>query len=76
MRTFVFALLFICPPPCKPWLLRVLCGAHVGKHVQIGWFTTVMGRHIHLGDYSSVRACTIIRCDGDLSLGRYAIISS
>jgi acetyltransferase-like isoleucine patch superfamily enzyme len=76
MRTFWFALLFILPPQLKPWVLRVCCGAHVGRHVQIGWFASLMGRQISLGDYSEVRALTLIRCDGPISIGRYAVISS
>ncbi len=75
-RTLIFALLFIMPPVLKPWLLRVCCGAQVGRHVQIGWFASVMGRHISLGDHCTIRALTLIRCDGDVLIGPYAIISS
>ncbi|PDV96441.1 acyltransferase [Candidatus Chloroploca asiatica] len=75
-KTLIFAILFFCPPVVKPWLLRVFCGAQLGRHVKIGWFASVMGRHIALGDYSEVRAFTLIKCDGDLVLGPYAIVSS
>ncbi|ACL23738.1 acyltransferase [Chloroflexus aggregans] len=75
-RTIIFLLLFIAPPPLKPPILRIACGAQIGRGVSIGWFTTLMGRHISIGDYSSIRALTIINCGGDLSIGRYSIISS
>jgi acetyltransferase-like isoleucine patch superfamily enzyme len=76
MHTLIFALLFILPPSLKPWVLRICCGAQIGRHVQIGWFASVMGRQISMGDYSEVRALTLIRCDGPISIGRYAVISS
>jgi acetyltransferase-like isoleucine patch superfamily enzyme len=75
-RTLVFVLLFVLPPQAKPWLLRVLLGAQVGRGVSIGWFASVMGRHVALGDYSAVRPFTLIRCTGDVVIGRYALISS
>lgn len=75
-RTIIFLLLFLMPPLFKPAILRICCGAQIGRGVSIGWFTTLMGRHIRLGDYSAVRALTIINCGGDLSIGRYSIISS
>lgn len=76
LRTLIFALLFVLPPAVKPWILRVCCGAHVGRGVQIGWFASVMGRHISLGDHCAIRALTLIRCDGDVVLGPYALVSS
>jgi acetyltransferase-like isoleucine patch superfamily enzyme len=76
VQLLIFLLLFLLPPPCKPFVLRVLAGAHVGKHVHIGWFATLTGRHIALGDYAEVRALTVIQCDGDLHIGAYSIISS
>ncbi|WP_298817364.1 acyltransferase [Chloroflexus sp.] len=75
-RTIIFLLLFIAPPPIKPAILRICCGAQIGRGVSIGWFTTLMGRHIRIGDYSAIRALSIISCGGDLSIGRYSIISS
>jgi acetyltransferase-like isoleucine patch superfamily enzyme len=75
-RTLIFILIFILPPALKPWVLRVCCGAQIGRHVHIGWFASLMGRQISLGDYSEIRALTLIRCDGPISLGRYALISS
>ncbi|PDW04372.1 acyltransferase [Candidatus Viridilinea mediisalina] len=75
-KTLLFIILFILPPPLKPWFLRYCCGAQVGRHVRIGWFTSLMGRQITLEDYSEIRALTLIRCDGAISLGRYGLISS
>lgn len=75
-HTLGFALLFLLPPVLKPFVLRWVCGAHVGRHASIGWFATVQGRRISIGDYASVRGLTVIRCDGDVSLGNYAQVSS
>ncbi|MDW8403559.1 acyltransferase [Chloroflexus sp.] len=75
-RAIIFSLLFIVPPAIKPAILRICCGAQIGRGVSIGWFATVMGRHISIGDYSAIRALTVINCGGDLSIGRYSIISS
>jgi acetyltransferase-like isoleucine patch superfamily enzyme len=76
VQILTMLLIFLLPPPCKPFVLRVLAGAKVGKHVQIGWFATLTGRHIALGDYAEVRSLTVIQCDGDLHIGAYSIISS
>ncbi len=76
LRTLIFLLVFLAPPALKPAILRIGCGAQIGRGVSIGWFTTLMGRHIRIGDHSAIRALTIIHCDGDLSIGRYSIISS
>lgn len=75
-RTAIFALLFVLPPALKPWVLRVCLGATVGRAVQIGWFASVRGRHISLGDRCAIRALTLISCDGDVVIGPYAIVSS
>jgi len=76
LHTVIFALLFIVPPAFKPVILRIACGAQIGRGVSIGWFSTVMGRHISIGDYSAIRPLTVINCGGDLRIGRYSIISS
>lgn len=76
MRTILFALLFVCPPFLKPLILRWGCGARIGRHVHIGWFASVMGRSISIGDHSQIRALTLVRCDGDIAIGRYSLISS
>jgi len=76
LHTVIFALLFIVPPAFKPVILRIACGAQIGRGVSIGWFSTMMGRHISIGDYSAIRPLTVINCGGDLRIGRYSIISS
>lgn len=75
-RTACFALLFALPPGLKPLALRMLCRARVGRHVSIGWFSSVMGDRISLGDYATVAPLTVIRCDGEVSIGAYAQVSS
>ncbi|MGE3508672.1 MAG: transferase [Vicinamibacterales bacterium] len=70
------ALLFILPPALKPVVLRVICRARVGRHVSIGWFATVKARHISLDDHASIRALTVISCNGEVVLGKYAQVSS
>lgn len=76
MRTLLFILVFLSPPALKPALLRWLGGAQIGRHVHIGWFASLAGRSIVLGDYSEIRALTLIQCDGDLRIGAYSIVSS
>lgn len=74
-RVIGFALLFVMPPALKPLFLRWVCGATVGKGASLGWFATVSARHVSLGDHASIQACTVIRCDGEVALGRYAQVS-
>lgn len=74
-RTLIFVLSWLSPPLVKPWLLR-RAGAHVGRHVRIGWLAGIFGSRIDLGDFSAVRALTLISVDGDVKLGAYAIVSS
>lgn len=76
LRTLIFVLLFVLPPALKPWVLRVCCRAQVGRNVHIGWFASLMGRQICLGDYCEVRSLTLIRCDGAIEIERYALVSS
>lgn len=71
-----FVLLFVSPPFLKPWLLRWIVGAQVGRQVSIGWLAAVRGRRIVLGDRAAIRACTVIQCGGDVQLGRDTEISS
>lgn len=75
LRILVLALAFLSPPILKPWLLR-LAGARVGRHVRIGWLAGIFGSRIELGDFSAIRALTLIRLDGAVSIGAYAIVSS
>lgn len=76
MKHLLFALLFISPPWLKPWLLRTIGGARIGKHVKIGWFASISAKNIQIGDYSEIRALTLINCDKAIQIGRYSIVSS
>lgn len=76
MHALAFALVFAAPPALKPWILRTLIGAVVGRRVSIGWFSSVSGRRVELGEGCVIRALTLIRCDGDVRIGRYAEVSS
>jgi acetyltransferase-like isoleucine patch superfamily enzyme len=76
MRTFLFALVFICPPFLKLLLLRWFAGARIGRGVHIGWFSSVVGRKVELGDYCEIRPLTLIKCDGEVSIGAYTLISN
>lgn len=76
MHTLFIALILLAPPPFKPWLMRVLLGARIGRNVRMGWFAGISARHIAIGDESDIRALTFIRCHGDVIIGRYSIISS
>lgn len=76
MRTLILVLVFIAPPPLKRYILEWFSKARVGKGVRIGWFSAVVGRRIELGDYSEIRALSLIRCDGDVELGAYSIVSN
>jgi acetyltransferase-like isoleucine patch superfamily enzyme len=53
-----------------------MCGAKIGRHVRLGWLSVVSGRRIEMGDYSEVRALSVIRCDGDVRIGAYSIVSN
>ena len=75
-HTIGFVLLFVLPPCLKPFVLRRVCGAQVGRHASIGWFATLQGRRIVRGDQASIRALSVIRCDGDVLIGNYAQVSS
>lgn len=76
MKNIIFALIFVSPPFLKKCILRWFCRARIGQHVHIGWFSTIMGNEIELGDFCEVRACTIIKCDGKIKLGAYSIVSN
>jgi acetyltransferase-like isoleucine patch superfamily enzyme len=76
MHTLFVALILLAPPPLKPWLMRVLLGARIGRNVRVGWFAGISARHIAIGDESDIRALTFINCHGDVVIGRYSIISS
>jgi acetyltransferase-like isoleucine patch superfamily enzyme len=76
MRALVLVVVFLAPPFLKKFLLRRLLGARIGRGVRIGWFSAIACRRLTMGDYSEVRAFTLMRCDGDVQLGQYSIISS
>lgn len=76
MRPLAFVLVFVAPPPLKPWILRALLGARVGRGVSIGWFSSVSARRVDLGDGCVVRPLTLIQCDSGVTIGRYAEVSS
>lgn len=72
----MFAVVFLCPPFLKKYLLKWFCGARIGHGASIGWFSSVMGKHIAIGDHAEIRPLTLIRCAGDVRVGKYATISS
>jgi acetyltransferase-like isoleucine patch superfamily enzyme len=76
LRTILFVVVFVCPPFLKKHLLKWFAGAKIGRHVHLGWFSTVMGKHIEFGDYSELRALSIIRCDGEVRIGAYSVVSN
>ena len=76
MSVLFVALILLAPPPLKPWLMRILLGARIGRNVRIGWFAGIAAHHIAIGDESEIRALTFISCHGDVIIGRYSIVSS
>src|SRR6185369_5487464 len=74
-RDILFGAVFLAPPFLKKVLLR-LGGAEIAPTARLGWFSTVRGRRIVLGEHSAIRPLTLVRCDGDVRLGRYAEVSS
>jgi acetyltransferase-like isoleucine patch superfamily enzyme len=76
VRILLFGLVFISPPFLKKLLLQWFCGAKIGYRARIGWFSTVIGREIELGDYSVIRPFTVINLAGEVRLGSYSEISS
>jgi hypothetical protein len=50
VRKALFAIVLFCPPFLKKLVLRWCCGATIGRGVHIGWFSSVMGRHIEIGE--------------------------
>ena len=75
-RNIIFAIVFISPPFLKKWILRVFCRAKIARKARIGWFSSVSGSKIEMASYSDIRACTIIRCDGEVKIGAYSAISN
>jgi len=76
MKNIIFGIVFLSPPFLKKIILKWLCGAQFGCKSRIGWFSSITGIRISLGDYSTVKPLTIIRCNGDVRIGNYTEISS
>jgi acetyltransferase-like isoleucine patch superfamily enzyme len=76
MKRFIFALVFISPPFVKKLILKWFCGARFGRKSSVGWFSSVIGSHIEIGDYSSIKPFTLVRCDGKVEIGKYSEVSS
>jgi len=72
----LFGVVFVAPPFLKKMLLRVFLGARIAPTAHIGWFSSVRGRSLVMEEHSSIAALTLVRCDGDVRLGRYAEVSS
>jgi acetyltransferase-like isoleucine patch superfamily enzyme len=76
VKTLLLGLILISPPCLKRLLLRWFCGAKIGRHASIGWFSAVMGRQIELGEYSAIRPFTLVHLTGQVKVGDYSEISS
>lgn len=75
-RNIIFLVVFLLPPFLKVHILRWFCKAQIGRRVYIGWFSSVMGRRIKIGDYSEIRSFTLIKCDQELDIGEYSAVSN
>jgi len=76
VKTILLGLVFLSPPFLKNFILRVFCGAKIGRGVYIGWFAGIAARQIELGDHCAIRALTLIRLAGDFQVGKHSEISS
>jgi acetyltransferase-like isoleucine patch superfamily enzyme len=76
VKALLLGLVLISPPFLKRLLLRWFCGARIGRHARIGWFSAVMGCHVELGEYSVIRPFTLISLAGQVKVGDYSEISS
>jgi acetyltransferase-like isoleucine patch superfamily enzyme len=76
MKTFVFAIIFLCPPFLKRIILVWFCGAKFGRGAYVGWFSSVVGRRVVLGEFAVVKPFSLIRCDGQVFIDAYSEISS
>jgi acetyltransferase-like isoleucine patch superfamily enzyme len=72
----LFGLVFVAPPFLKKVLLRAFLGARIAPTAHLGWFSSVRARTLVMEEHSSIAALTLVRCDGDVRLGRYAEVSS
>jgi acetyltransferase-like isoleucine patch superfamily enzyme len=76
MKKIIFAITFISPPFLKKILLKIACNAYFGRGSHIGWFSAVAGGSLRMGDLSVIKPFTLIRCDGDVKIGKYTEIGS
>lgn len=76
MKNLLLAIIFICPPFFKKWILRWCCRARFGRDSYVGWFSAVVGREVEFGSYSCVKPFTLILLDGKIKLGDYTEVSS
>jgi acetyltransferase-like isoleucine patch superfamily enzyme len=75
-RLVLFALIFVAPPFAKRWLLRWFCDARIGRRVHLGWFCSVVGSSVEIGDYAVVNGLTLIWADGGVKIGAYSEVSA
>jgi acetyltransferase-like isoleucine patch superfamily enzyme len=76
MRNIIFGVVFLSPPFLKKLILKWYCGAQFGRGAKIGWFSSIIGAGVMIGDYSSIKPLTVIRCDGQVEIGNYTEVSS
>jgi acetyltransferase-like isoleucine patch superfamily enzyme len=76
MKKILFAITFLSPPFLKKILLKTFCNAYFGRGSRIGWFSAVAGGSLSMGDFAVVKPFTLIRCDGDVKIGKYTEIAS
>jgi acetyltransferase-like isoleucine patch superfamily enzyme len=75
-RLVLFALIFAAPPFLKRWLLRRFCGARIGRRVHLGWFCSIVGSSVEIGDFAVVNGLTLVWADGGVRIGRYSEVSA
>jgi acetyltransferase-like isoleucine patch superfamily enzyme len=76
MKKILFAIIFVSPPFLKKVLLKIVCNAYFGRGSRIGWFSAVSGNSLDMGEFAIVKPFTLIRCDGDVKIGKYTEIAS
>jgi len=76
MKKLIFGIVFLSPPFLKKLILNWFCGAQFGRKSSIGWFSSITGSLIIIGDYSTIKPLTLIWCDGEVRIGNYTEISS
>lgn len=75
MNKILFAIIFLSPPFLKKIFLKMACNASFGRRSYIGWFSAVSGDSVRLDDFAVVKPFTLIRCDGDVKIGKYTEIA-